>query len=141
MSQYINPLEAMGGFVSDKPVLKKVTWVNEEGDELSADVFVVHMPIGEVRAMSEETDKSDRDIVLSSISRAIRFADAEGSPTVRLTYEQAAKLKPSLAYALLTVVTEVNNPPQKKTTMTKTSSASSSSTELAEEPSEKPASA
>lgn len=136
MTKYVNPLEAMGGFVSDKPVLKNVKWINEEGEELSADVFVVHMPIGEVRAMG---DGSNRDIVLDSIARAIRFSDEHGEPTVKLSYDRAAQLKPSLAYALLTAITEVNNPAEKKSTPTPNSSVSSSSTVSAEEPSQKPA--
>lgn len=136
MTQQVNPLEALGGFVSDAPTLKEIKWVNEEGDELTASVYVVHLPIGEVRLMGED---SKRDIVLDSISRAIRFADDKGQPTVRMSYEQAAKLKPSLAYALLTAIGQVNNPVEKKSTPTPNSSASSSSTVSAEEPSQKPA--
>lgn len=101
----LSDLQAMGGFVDAQPLKQEVTW--KLGDqEHKATVFVVRQPFGAVESVLAEASK-DRSHGAKLISLCIRLGE---DASEQLTYEQAYNLHPSVAWAFVGAINEVNSP-------------------------------
>ena len=105
-------LEALGAFVSARPVRRQVTWKQSEAldgahKEVTVDAWILPLSFGLIDTLSVPgVDAQSQKAVL--ISRAV--VDENGKSV--LTYEQAYRLKPSLAIALYAAIAEVNRLPK-----------------------------
>lgn len=101
----LSDLQALGGFVDSEPVQKEVSWKGADGKENKGTVFVVRQPFGAVEQALVNT--ADRSQGAKLISLCIRLGEAG---TESLTYEQAYSLHPSVAWAFVGAINEVNTP-------------------------------
>lgn len=103
----LKDLKAKGGFVSTKPVEKKVVWKRTvDGQELE-DEFIVHikpMSYGDIERIFIDPKDTERSRTAALISESVILADGKE----RLSYQDAYQLAPSLAKALSEAVSEVN---------------------------------
>lgn len=101
----LSELQGMGGFVDTDPVQKDVEWKGADGKSYSGKVFVVRQPFGAVeQAMINSADRSQG---AKLISLCIRLGEGASEA---LTYEQAYNLHPSVAWAFVAAINEVNTP-------------------------------
>lgn len=101
----LTDLQEKGGFVDTEPVKKELKWKDANGVEHTGSVFVVRQPFGAVdQALANKVDRSQG---AKLISLCIRLGD-DASGT--LTYDQAYSLHPSLAWAFVGAINEVNTP-------------------------------
>lgn len=106
----IADLEKLGGLVSEEPVIRKISWTHFQGEEEKTEDFeagIVRLSFSQI----EEIQKQDTNKIKTAefISLCVRFPDDNGRYEQRLTYEQACRLAPTLAYALSTAIVETNN--------------------------------
>lgn len=100
----LKELQALGGFVPDKPVKKEIKFSLDSDDELTAVIHVKKLSVGEYEAMfmsGEEGRSKSARVISDTISLG-----PDGKE--RLTFEQAYKLHPRLAAAMFDAFKEVN---------------------------------
>lgn len=115
----LKELKAQGAVVSDKPVRKEIAYTLD-GEAYKATVHVKRFGIGEYEALfSNDADKRSRSAL--TIAQAITLG-ADGKE--RITFEDAYRLRPELATAMLGAFNEVNVP--KKSSGRGTASSASS---------------
>lgn len=102
----IKDLQQLGGFVSDKPIKKTITFKLDDDEELSAEIWVRKLSIGDYEQLYI-ADADNRSRTAKAITVGIRLG-AEGKEV--LSFEQAFKLHPRLAGAMLEAFNEVNTP-------------------------------
>lgn len=121
----LEQLTKAGGIISDKPIKQQISWkrTTEEGEEepLSFDVYVVPLAYGDYERLytprSRGVDEGDaaeaehHSLQSELISVCIRLGEKADE---RLTYEQAYRLQPSLAHALIKAINKVIGAKQKK---------------------------
>lgn len=100
----LKDLQALGGFVSSKPIKKQIKFKLDGDDDFTADIHVKKLAIGDYEALFL-TDSEDRSRTARTISEAITLGP-EGKE--RIKFEEAYKLHPNLAAAMLTAFNEVN---------------------------------
>lgn len=105
----VKQLKELGGFVSDKPVKKDITFSIDGGDELTATIHVKQLNIGEYETLFL-TDTEERARTAKAISVAITLGE-DGRE--KISFQDAYRLHPKLAGAMLVAFNEVNNPPKK----------------------------
>lgn len=105
----LKELQAIGGFIADKPVLKTIKFQTpDEAGELVDrvyDVFVKRLSVGDYEALFL-TDKEEKSRTAKLISETIMLGK-DGSE--RISFQQAYKLHPSLAAAMVEAFNEVNS--------------------------------
>lgn len=100
----VSDWQAAGWLVSDTPVKRSVTFA-VNGEDLTADVWVRQLSIGEHERIFTGTGQEGKSRAAIMISECIRLGD-EG--TERLSQEHAYQLHPAIANALVAVIVEVN---------------------------------
>lgn len=98
-------LQGMGGFVDTEPVEKEVEWKGPGGQDHKGKVFVVRQPFGAIEQAL--VNSGDRSQGAKLISLCIRMGEGASEA---LTYEQAYNLHPSVAWAFVAAINEVNTP-------------------------------
>jgi hypothetical protein len=101
----LKELKAMGAFTSDKPVRKEIKFTLN-GEDLSAVIHVKHLGIGEYESLFLGDDES-RSRTAKAISHAVTLGE-DGKE--RISFQDAYRLEPVLAGAMLTAFNEVNTP-------------------------------
>lgn len=133
----LEQLAAIGGVISAAPIPEEITWkrVSDDGDHLE-DVFTIHVrklayidqerifkmagiyeslepaegeSNADFQARFKELQKKSANAALICV--AVRLGD---DATEELSYENACRLHPSLAAALLNAIYKVNPSPRKK---------------------------
>jgi hypothetical protein len=120
----LDQLKSAGGIVSDKPVRQEIVWnrTTDEGVEetLTFDVYVVRLAYGDyeqlymptTRTVDDDDAEPERHSLQSElISLCIRLGE---NADERLTYEQAYRLQPGLAAAMIRAINKVMGKAQKK---------------------------
>jgi hypothetical protein len=102
----LKDLKAMGAFVPDAPIKKEIKFRLDDGEERTAEIFVKRLNIGEYESLFL-TDTEERGRTAKMIAEGIRLGE-KGEE--RLTFQQAYKLHPSLAGAMVVAFNEVNTP-------------------------------
>lgn len=98
-------LKAAGGIVTGELVSRSITWA-----DMTFTILVKRLSYGEVeRSVYDPADTRSRNAAM--LSESVRLGD-DGSEA--LSYEDAYRLDPSLALAMLTVVRDVNDPKKSK---------------------------
>lgn len=103
----LKDLKSKGGFVSSKPVEKKVVWTRKvDGEEVSDEFTVLIKPMsyGDIERIFVDPKDQERSRTAAMISDCVLLADGKE----RLSYEDAYQLAPSLANALTKAINEVN---------------------------------
>lgn len=105
-----------GGLVPQTPVIKEVSWTHADPDGADVtDTFTVRvrrLSAGEVERLWEVRAKdSDRSYTAAVLSSCVLLGDAGDT---RLSYEDAFRLDPGLAEALLEDAVQVVNPLRRK---------------------------
>ncbi len=100
-------LEARGGMVDPTLVKKNITWKRKDEDgkseELNFDIFVRKNSFGIIDSQLRTQDERSKSALL--ISNGIRLGD-DGEEAI--SYEQAYRLDPALAYTMVQAFMEVN---------------------------------
>lgn len=100
----LKDLQGLGAFVSDKPVRKDITFKLDGDEEYSATIHVKKLSVGDYDALflggPEERSRTAR-----MISDAITLGD---NGAERIKFEDAYRLHPRLATAMVTAFNEVN---------------------------------
>lgn len=100
-------LEARGGMVDASLVKKNITWkrTDEDGnvDEVNFDIFVRKNSFGIIDTQMRSADERSKSALL--ISNGVRLGD-NGEEAI--SYEQAYRLDPALAYSMVQAFMEVN---------------------------------
>lgn len=106
----LKELQALGGFVPEKPVKKEIGFKlpNSAGEmvEHKFDIHVKQLSIGEHEAMLI-SDGQDRSKTAKIISTSITLGK-DGSESI--SFKDAYRMHPSLATAMLNAFFEVNTP-------------------------------
>jgi hypothetical protein len=103
----INELREKGGLVSDVPVVQTITFrIGDE--EMTAEIFVRRISIGDQERIfrADKMNGSDTGRVARMIAGCIRLGE-QGEET--LTYEDADRLHPAIAAAMVEAIKVVNN--------------------------------
>jgi hypothetical protein len=105
----LNELKSKGGLVPDAPIRKTITFDSTDHatgatEQVEANIFVRQLSVGEYEALFfAQDDKRSRTAKI--ISEAIRLGE---SGKERISFEDAYKLTPSLAGAMVEAFNEVN---------------------------------
>lgn len=100
----LKDLQALGAFVSDKPVKKEITFKLDGDDEYTATIHVKKLSVGDYETLFL-TEKEDRSRTATMISQAVTLGP-DGKE--RISFEQAFKLHAGLAGAMVNAFNEVN---------------------------------
>lgn len=100
----LKQLTTQGGFVAAAPIVKHITF-EIDGEKLEADIHVRQIGIGEYEDAYLDDGKDKRSKTAKIISEAITLGD-DGKE--RISFEDAYRLKPPLAGAILEAFNEVN---------------------------------
>lgn len=98
-------LQELGGFVSEKPVERELTWETPGKESVTFTVFVRQLPFSEFEEFAA-ADLSDMEKMFRFIGRTIMLDSDDGPQFMGL--EDAKRLNQSLAMALVKVAQEVN---------------------------------
>lgn len=101
----LKELRGLGAFIPDKPIKKEIKFKLDSDEELSASIHVKRLSIGDYESLIlNETDTRSRTAKM--ISSAITLGD-DGKE--RISFEDAYRLHPSLAGAMISAFNEVNS--------------------------------
>lgn len=101
----LKELKAQGAVVSDKPIPKEIEYTLD-GETYKATVHIKRFGIGEYESLfSNDADKRSRTAL--TIAQAVTLG-SDGKE--RITFEDAYRLRPELAAAMLAAFNEVNVP-------------------------------
>lgn len=100
----LKELQALGGFVSDKPIPKEITFKKPDNEEVKAKIHVVKLGIGDYEK-AVESKEGDRSHMAHIISSFIRLGEGGAE---KISYEQAYRLNPNLGGAMINAFNEVN---------------------------------
>lgn len=108
----LKQLTAAGGLVSAEPVKKHIAF-ELDGQQIEADIHVRQIGIGEYETIYVDDDKNPRaknakerrSRTAAVIAAAITLGDDGKEP---ITFDEAYRMKPALAGALLAAFNEVN---------------------------------
>lgn len=133
----LEQLAAIGGVISAAPVPQEITWkrLSDDGDQVE-DVFTIHVRklayidqerIFKIAGIYEslEPAEGETDADFQNRYRELQKLSANAAlicvsvrlgedATEEMTYDQACRLHPSLASALLSAIYKVNPSPRKK---------------------------
>jgi len=101
----LKELRGLGAFVSDKPVRKDITFKLDDDIEHTFTIHVKKLSIGDYEALFL-SGKDERSNTARMISSAVTVGD-DGKE--KIGFEDAYRLHPSLAGAMVTAFTEVNS--------------------------------
>lgn len=100
----LEQLTQEGGFVDAALVKKRITWHKSKGQPpVQFDVHIEPQPFGVVEKIMSLEDGQSRSAHV--IALAVRLGEGGAE---RMTYDQAYRLAPSLAWALVGAINEVN---------------------------------
>jgi hypothetical protein len=100
----LKQLTAQGGFAATKPVKKHIAF-EIDGNALEADIFVRQIGIGEYEDVYLADDKDKRSKTAKIIAESVTLGE-DGKE--RISFDDAYRMKPSLASAILDAFNEVN---------------------------------
>lgn len=100
----LKDLKAMGAFVPEKPLKKEIRFKLDGDEEFVATVHVKKVGIGDYESLFLG-DKEERSRTAKAISEIVTLGD-DGKE--KIGFEDAYKLHPSLAGAMLNAINEVN---------------------------------
>lgn len=104
----LSELKERGGFVDPSPVKKSIEWKDDKGEVQTGDVFVIRQPFGAVeRHIMSRGESDDRAQLANMVHLCIRLGEDAAE---QLSYDQAYALSPSIAWAMVAVIDEVNAP-------------------------------
>lgn len=124
MELSLETLQQAKGF-SGAPVKRQVTWTNTEGEEFTADVWVrklsYHTAVSDLRSPINNSDPVAGRIALSIVNEVgvpvfrpsdITGLEEDGTPVMTKDADgndiERGALDPALTFALLTLISEVN---------------------------------
>lgn len=99
----LEDLKAVGAFFSDKPVQKAIKFVLD-GQEYDATIWVKRLSVGEQERLAMLSHSDDRKGSALLISEIVLLGDG----AERISFEDAYRLSPSLAMAMMEAIEEVN---------------------------------
>lgn len=117
----LKELTASGAFAPKELVRKEISF-DIDGQTCNATIHVKALGIGDYEAIYNDKDDK-KSQTASAISEAILLGE---NGTERLSFEQAFRLKPEVANAMLTAFGEVNNPKKASADTTNSSVTSAS---------------
>lgn len=100
----LKQLTEQGGFAAAKPIKKHIEF-EIDGQKLEADIHVRQIGIGEYEDAYLGEGKDKRSKTAKVISEAITLGE---DGTERISFEDAYRMKPALAGAILDAFNEVN---------------------------------
>ena len=100
----LKELQALGAFVSDKPVKKEITFKLDGDEEHTAVIHVKKLSVGDYESLFL-TEKEERSRTATLIAQAVSLGP-DGKE--RISFEQAYKLHAGLAGAMVNAFNEVN---------------------------------
>ncbi len=102
----LDEFKQLGAFVDTRPVMKTVKWKIDDGNEVQAEIAICRLGFADVEAVRQADEKGDKNFVANMISKCVVF-DGE-----HMSYEQAGKLDPRVAGALIEAIGEVHGGPK-----------------------------
>ena len=100
----LKELKALGAFVPDKPIKKQIRFKLDGDDEFVASIHVKKVGIGDYESLFL-SDREERSRTAKAISELVTLGE-DGKE--KISFEDAYKLHPSLAGAMLSAINEVN---------------------------------
>ncbi len=105
MALNLSDLNNAGGFISDQPIKRTITFKLDDGVEHTGDIHVKRLSIGDhEKLFMSVTDKQSKTALL--ISHVITLGE-DGKE--RISFEKAYKLHPALAAEMIKEYQAVNN--------------------------------
>lgn len=101
----LNDLKKAGGFVPEAPIAKSITFKTDNGDDVSADIFVRKLGVSDYESLF-----TGEAVSKSHTAMAIHVGIRLGKGDEVIPYDLAARLDKSLATALMRAFQEVNGP-------------------------------
>jgi hypothetical protein len=100
----LKQLTEQGGFAATKPIKKHIKF-EIDGNKLEADIHVRQIGIGEYEDVYVGDDKDKRSKTAKMISESVLLGE-DGKE--RISFDDAYRMKPALASAILDAFNEVN---------------------------------
>lgn len=100
----LKELQALGGFVPDKPIRKEIKFTLDCDEEYSATIYVKKLSVGDYESLFVDGN-DERGRTAKIIAESITLGE-DGKE--RISFQQAYKLHPGLAAAMVAAFNEVN---------------------------------